>query len=124
MQNLLRSNLAEITKRIERAARKVDRNPDEVKLVAVSKTHTARIIKDAIAAGAKVLGENKVQEAEDKISVIYNGADKLIANDNHQPAFKPTVSRLRNVVPELSRQFLICWLPGEIESPNSQILFC
>ncbi|MGO4879091.1 glycosyltransferase family 4 protein [Pedobacter psychrotolerans] len=29
-------------------------------------------------------------EAEDKISVIYNGADKLIANDNHQPAFKPT----------------------------------
>lgn len=29
-------------------------------------------------------------EAAHKVSVIYNGADKLIANDNHQPAFKPT----------------------------------
>ncbi|MFW0718130.1 glycosyltransferase family 4 protein [Pedobacter sp. N23S346] len=29
-------------------------------------------------------------EAEDKISVIYNGADKLIPEENHQPLFKPT----------------------------------
>lgn len=28
-------------------------------------------------------------EASDKISVIYNGADKLMADENHQPAFKP-----------------------------------
>jgi uncharacterized pyridoxal phosphate-containing UPF0001 family protein len=39
MQNPFRENLAEVKERIERAALKCGRNPNEVKLVAVSKTH-------------------------------------------------------------------------------------
>lgn len=70
MQNDLRENLAAIKERIERAAEKVGRNPSEIKLVAVSKTHPVAVLQNAIAAGAVVFGENKVQEAEGKIEEI------------------------------------------------------
>jgi len=70
MQNRLRENLAEIKKRIERAAGNCGRNADEIKLVAVSKTHPAEILREAIAAGARVFGENKIQEASGKIEIL------------------------------------------------------
>ena len=70
MQNYLRENLAEVGKQIADAARNANRNADEIKLVAVSKTHTSETLREAIAAGAKILGENKIQEAEDKILEI------------------------------------------------------
>ncbi len=66
----MRENLAEVQNKIERAAQKVGRNSDEIKLVAVSKTHPNGILKAAIKAGAKVFGENKVQEAEGKIEEV------------------------------------------------------
>jgi pyridoxal phosphate enzyme (YggS family) len=70
----IQTNLAEVRRRIERAAARVGRNADEIKLVAVSKTHPASLLREAIAAGANVLGENKVQEAEDKIAEIGRDA--------------------------------------------------
>ncbi|MGI8787575.1 MAG: YggS family pyridoxal phosphate-dependent enzyme [Pyrinomonadaceae bacterium] len=70
MQNGLRENLLAVEKRIEQAARRVGRNPSEIKLIAVSKTHPAKVVREAIAAGVVVFGENKVQEAEEKITKI------------------------------------------------------
>ena len=70
MQELFRENLAALKKKIERAARKCGRNADEIKLIAVSKTHPVEVLQDAIAAGASVFGENKVREAEEKIAVL------------------------------------------------------
>jgi pyridoxal phosphate enzyme (YggS family) len=70
MQDVLRANLERVAERIESAARKANRRSDEIKLIAVSKTHPVEIIKEAIAAGAAVFGENKVQEAEAKIPEI------------------------------------------------------
>jgi PLP dependent protein len=70
MQNSLRENLAEVRAQIAQAAKKANRNADEIKLVAVSKTHPGSILREAIDAGANVLGENKIQDAEDKISEI------------------------------------------------------
>ena len=46
------------------------RDSADVKLVAVSKTHSANILREAIAAGASIFGENKVQEGEAKILEI------------------------------------------------------
>jgi pyridoxal phosphate enzyme (YggS family) len=66
----LAQRLAKVKKQIADAAHKAGRNADEIKLVAVSKTHPAAVLREAIEAGANVLGENKVQEAEDKISEI------------------------------------------------------
>jgi len=70
MGNLLRDNLAEVRSRIKEAARKCGRNADEIKLIAVSKTHPAEVLREAIESGATVFGENKVQEAEGKIEIL------------------------------------------------------
>lgn len=70
----MRENLAKVRQKIEKAAEKAGRSADEIKLIAVSKMHPSQIIKEAIAAGAGVFGENKVQEAEEKIPKIGRGA--------------------------------------------------
>jgi pyridoxal phosphate enzyme (YggS family) len=69
-ENYLRENLAQVRRKIADAAEKAGRSADEIKLIAVSKTHPSQVIKEAIAAGALRFGENKVQEAELKIPEI------------------------------------------------------
>lgn len=66
----LTENLAEVRKKITEAARRANRDPEEITLIAVSKTHPAEIIREAIAAGINTFGENKVQEAEAKIPEV------------------------------------------------------
>jgi pyridoxal phosphate enzyme (YggS family) len=58
--------LAEVRARIAKAARLAGREPGDVTLVAVSKTHGAEAIRPLIAAGQRTFGENRVQEAEAK----------------------------------------------------------
>ena len=67
MQSGLSANLTAVQGRIDAACRRTGRDRGEVKLVAVSKTHPAGVIDQAIEAGLSVFGENKVQEAESKI---------------------------------------------------------
>ena len=57
------ANLAAVHGRIEAAARAAGRQPDAVTLVAVSKTQPADAVRAALAAGQRVFGENRVQEA-------------------------------------------------------------
>jgi pyridoxal phosphate enzyme (YggS family) len=59
-------NLEEVRERIARAAARVGRNPDEVTVVAVSKTFPAEKIREAFGAGIRHFGENRVQEWEEK----------------------------------------------------------
>lgn len=70
----LRDRLAAVRSRIERAAHKCGRNPNEIRLVSVSKTHPPEVLKAAIEAGATDFGENRVQEAEAKILEIGRAA--------------------------------------------------
>ncbi|PYS99436.1 MAG: YggS family pyridoxal phosphate-dependent enzyme [Acidobacteria bacterium] len=65
----MRSNLDSVRGKIREAALRAGRS-DEIKLVAVSKTHPASTMREAQAAGLAVFGENKVQEAEGKIAEI------------------------------------------------------
>jgi len=58
--------LADIRARIAAAAKIARRDPAGITLVAVSKTHPAERIAPLIAAGQRVFGENRVQEAEGK----------------------------------------------------------
>lgn len=64
------TSLAAVKERIRNAAVQVGRSPDEVKLIAVSKTHPANMLREAMKAGIACFGENKVQEAEGKIADI------------------------------------------------------
>jgi pyridoxal phosphate enzyme (YggS family) len=54
--------LAEIRERMAGAARRAGRKPEEIALMAVSKTHPATAILEALAAGQTLFGENRVQE--------------------------------------------------------------
>jgi pyridoxal phosphate enzyme (YggS family) len=58
--------LAEVRARIVAAARLARRKPEDMTLVAISKTHPAERIAPLIAAGCRVFGENRVQEAQAK----------------------------------------------------------
>ena len=66
----LEDNLKSVRERIASAALRVDRNPSQIKLVAVSKTHPVSVLREAMDAGISVFGENKVQESESKIAEI------------------------------------------------------
>ena len=63
-------NIAAIRQRIETAARRVGRNPEEIALMAVSKTHPPEIIREAYLAGIRVFGENRVQEFAGKSATL------------------------------------------------------
>lgn len=60
--------LTEVRARIAAAARPAGRDPFSVRLIAVSKTFPTRLIREAYAAGQRDFGENRVQEALQKIS--------------------------------------------------------
>ena len=64
---LLSERFANVRARVVNAARRCGRSPDEITLIAISKTHPAPILRDAIAIGITNLGENRIQEAEEKI---------------------------------------------------------
>ena len=66
----VRENLERVRDRIEHVCSRVDRSPEEVTLVAVTKTVEPERIQEAVDAGAVVLGENRVQEAEAKIGAV------------------------------------------------------
>lgn len=63
-------NLNLIRQRINSACARSGRTPQEIKLVAVSKNKPVEMILEAIAAGVTIFGENRVQEAGDKIPLI------------------------------------------------------
>jgi hypothetical protein len=66
MEEVIAANLAAVRSRIAAAAQAGGRAPDMVTLVAVSKTNPASAVRAALAAGQRVFGENRVQEALDK----------------------------------------------------------
>jgi pyridoxal phosphate enzyme (YggS family) len=63
----IQDKLAEVQRRIGEACARVGREPAEVELVAVSKTHGPEVVREAAACGLRVFGESRVQEAAAKI---------------------------------------------------------
>lgn len=63
----LRASFEEVRSRIAACARACGRSPEEITLVAVSKTHPVRTLREALDIGIRDFGENRVQEADAKI---------------------------------------------------------
>jgi pyridoxal phosphate enzyme (YggS family) len=63
-------NLSVVRRRISRAAHKAGRGPDEITLVAISKTYSHEMVKAAVEYGVSDIGESRVQEAESKINAL------------------------------------------------------
>jgi uncharacterized pyridoxal phosphate-containing UPF0001 family protein len=66
----LQSRIAAVHERIAAAARRAGRDPAEVTLVAVSKMHSPEEVAAAYAAGLRVFGENRVEEAAPKTGAV------------------------------------------------------
>ena len=78
MEGVIVANLAVVRGRIEAAARAAGRAPDSVKLVAVSKTHPTASVRVALAAGHRLFGENRVQEAQAKYPALREAFPDLV----------------------------------------------
>jgi PLP dependent protein len=66
MEGVIAANLAAVRRKIAVAADAAGRSPESVELVAVSKTHSAEAVSEALLAGHRIFGENRVQEAQGK----------------------------------------------------------
>jgi len=75
MTTSIAENIAGIRRRLNAAAARAGRDPDSVRLMAVSKTVEPDRVRQAIGAGITLLGENYVQEAREKIPVIGHGVE-------------------------------------------------
>lgn len=77
------SNLAAVQERVAEAAVRAGRAPDEVRLLPVSKTHGVEVIAEAYDAGARLFGENRVQEASAKAEEFADRPDLKWAMIGH-----------------------------------------
>jgi len=74
-------NIARVREKIAKASARAGRSPDEVTLVAVTKKKPAAAVIDALAAGVTAVGENYVQEAEEKRGLLW--PSQIAAADWH-----------------------------------------
>jgi pyridoxal phosphate enzyme (YggS family) len=63
----LRERLEDVRARVDTAARRSNRSADQITLIAISKTHPTETLRAGLSLGITDFGENRVQEAEDKI---------------------------------------------------------
>jgi PLP dependent protein len=70
IEGVVAANLAAVRARIESATQSAGRPAGKVALVAVSKTHPAAAVREALAAGHRLFGENRVQEAQAKYPAL------------------------------------------------------
>lgn len=72
LEREIRDRYHQVLERIALAAKSTGRSPDEVRLVVVTKAHRVEVVKAAINAGAKFIGENYAEEASGKIQELDN----------------------------------------------------
>jgi len=68
-------NIAEVREQIADAGRRVGRDPQEIKLMAVSKTFAPERVREAYHAGLRVFGESRVQEFAGKVEALSDLED-------------------------------------------------
>jgi PLP dependent protein len=77
MTNTIADMIGRIHERIAASARQVGRNPADVRMIGVTKTHPPEIVAQALAAGLADVGENRIQEAEAKIEALAAERQRL-----------------------------------------------
>ena len=66
----IKKNIQIVRERMRAAAIRAGREPDSVRLVAVSKRKPVELIQDAVNCGQLIFGENYLQESKEKISIL------------------------------------------------------
>jgi pyridoxal phosphate enzyme (YggS family) len=70
----IENNTTSVQRRLQQAARDAGRNPEDILLLAVSKTRTSAQVRTAMESGLSSFGENYLQEAVEKIAQLSNSA--------------------------------------------------
>ncbi|MDR3072173.1 MAG: YggS family pyridoxal phosphate-dependent enzyme [Clostridiales Family XIII bacterium] len=70
-------NIMQVRRKVDEAAARCGRNGEDVTIIAVTKTRTPEAILEAVKAGLLDLGENKVQEIQDKYEVVSDAATQM-----------------------------------------------
>lgn len=71
----LKESVETVRERIRQAAERAGRDPDEVRLMAVTKLKSSEQVAEAYEAGLRLFGENRVQEAYDKYAEFHDDAE-------------------------------------------------
>ena len=115
--------LSDVRNRIDHAAKIAQRRADEVTLIAVSKTHPAAAIAPVIAAGQRVFGENRVQEAQDKWPALrgQHGAIELHLIGQLQSNKADDAVALFDCIHSLDRSSLVGALAKAMDKAGRQV---
>jgi pyridoxal phosphate enzyme (YggS family) len=76
-------NLSRVRERIHAACSRAGQDPEAVRLMAVTKTHGPEVVEEAYAAGVRLFGENRVQEAVEKAEQVTDHPDLVWAMIGH-----------------------------------------
>ena len=120
MTNDIAKNLLNVQETIKKATEKSQRNPNDVSLVAVSKTHPPLTVEIALKLGCRVFGENKVQEAEAKwpaLKSIYSDVSLHLIGPLQSNKVKRAV-RVFDVIETVDRLKVARALAHEMEVQN------
>jgi len=123
MDNGIAANLLAVKGRIAEAAQAAGRAPEAVALVAVSKTKPAEAILAAIAAGQRIFGENRIQEAEDKwpaIKAAHPGVALHLVGPLQRNKVRRAVA-LFDVIESLDRERLAAALAEEMAAGGRRL---
>jgi pyridoxal phosphate enzyme (YggS family) len=118
-------NLRDLRAHMAAAARAADRNPADLTLVAVAKTHPAEAVAAALAAGQMVFGENRVQEAQAKYPELQRAHPALrlhLIGPLQTNKVKDAVA-LFDVIQTVDREKLARALAAEIARQNRRLEF-
>jgi hypothetical protein len=116
-------HLAEVNRRIAEAAKAAGRQPSDVTLVAVSKTHGPERVRELLDAGQRVFGENRVQEAHEKFPALkaeYPGLELHLIGPLQTNKARDAVA-LFDVIQSVDRERLAGVLAKEMERAGKQV---
>jgi pyridoxal phosphate enzyme (YggS family) len=118
----LRARFEDVSARVTRAAIATRREPSQITLVGISKTHPASMLQDALQVGITDLGENRVQEAEAKIAELGRQAARWHLVGHLQPNKARKAVRLFDIVHSLDSTSLAHRLERMCEEENVEHL--
>ncbi len=107
--------------RVDAACRAAGRDPSEVTILPVSKTHPPEVIEQALALGLTRFGENRVQEIRDKAAALEGRGIAWVVIGHLQTNKAKYVARLASEVQSLDRQDLAEALHERLEKEGREL---
>lgn len=121
MISTLQDNAIVLSERVQRAALRVDRDPEEIQIVAVSKSFPRAAITAAYDAGFRAFGENRVQEIRDKYAEPYPADIEIHMIGSLQTNKIAQILPYMSVLQTLDRVTLVSALQSHLEKTDRHL---